>query len=900
MDRDRPEPTGAATCTVKRMRWLAAFAFLSALLANGVSAAPGLVAVGFALNILTGESGRSVLTGTDGDDIIFGDTSDSYRLRGTGIVSEAATGASADGPSDAARPFPDGRRVVFASAATNLVAGDGNGVRDVFLKDLADGSVTRISTGPAGEEANGPSTAPVVSADGTQVAFVSSASNLVPGDTNGVDDVFVKDLGSGAVRRVSVALDGTEGDDVSGGPVFSPDGFWIAFVSRATTLDGSPGDETAQVYLKSLREGVMRIVSSDDAGVPGSGDSARPQFSPDGTSVAFESTAADLVAGDTNGTGDVFLKELASGAIRRVSVSAAGVEGDGASAAPAFSPDGRLIAFESFAANLVADDGNGVSDVFLTSLADGTVTRLSTAPDGSELRLGAYEPVFSPNGRTVVYDRRAGALGDEAGTLATGGLIAVDIETRAATRIAAGSLDDSRRTQPGSAAFLPGGREVVYTREVTTFGGCTGAGPCDDRVETVTLGRVPGAADRLSGGGGNDILVGGPGADDIRGGAGSDRLIGGTGADLLRPGSGRNEVSGGSGRDTVDYTGDRRPLTVDLALGRTFAGRAAIDRLAGVENAIGGREADRLSGDGGPNLLAGGPGDDRIDGRGGSDWLIGGPGNDILDGGAETGSDTDTASYASAREPVRLDFARGRVRGGPSVGVDRFTRSGVDGKSNPWTVEAVVGSRFDDRLDGGNMPNVRLEGGPGDDVIIGAGKNGTRQRVTFLTSPSGVDVDLAAGFARDRRPGSTAIGQDRLVGIDMVSGSHHADILRGNDRSNVFNGEGGADEMEGRGGADEFYYHRRTDSRPGQPDVILDFRAAEGDYIDLTALRVTRFVTGSFGRRPAREVRLRHVGPTGILEVDLDGDPDPEMRIVLRDLGRFGRRQLRLAGDPPR
>ncbi|WP_439625355.1 Ig-like domain-containing protein, partial [Gemmata sp.] len=210
--------------------------------------------------------------------------------------------------------------------------GDTNGAFDIFVKDTQTGAVTRVSTTAAGAQGDGDSDQPSVSADGRYVAFASRASNLVPGDTNGAFDIFVKDTQTGAVTRVS------------------------------TTAAGAQGD----------------------------GDSDQPSVSADGRYVAFASDAPNLVPGDTNGTYDVFVKDTQTGAVTRVSTTA-GVQGDGASYTASVSADGRYVAFASDAPNLVPGDTNGGADVFFASI---TLVD-TTAPDTT---IGAFpaDPTNNP------------------------------------------------------------------------------------------------------------------------------------------------------------------------------------------------------------------------------------------------------------------------------------------------------------------------------------------------------------------------------------------------------------------------------------------------------------------------------------------------------------------------
>ncbi len=173
------------------------------------------------------------------------------------------------------------------------------------------GTTERVSLGPNGRQGNGPSFFPALSADGRWVAFVSSARNLVPDDTNGEQDVFVHDRRTGATRRVSLGPNGRQGNNFSYGPVLSADGRFVAFDSEASNL--VPGDTNGaeDVFIRDRRTGATRRVSVSTGGGQGNGDSTGfPALSADGRFVAFGSEASNLVPGDTNGETDVFVRTL--------------------------------------------------------------------------------------------------------------------------------------------------------------------------------------------------------------------------------------------------------------------------------------------------------------------------------------------------------------------------------------------------------------------------------------------------------------------------------------------------------------------------------------------------------------------------------------------------------------
>ncbi|MEW6280008.1 MAG: calcium-binding protein, partial [Candidatus Eremiobacterota bacterium] len=284
-------------------------------------------------------------------------------------VSVDSVGTQGNGLSGAPGISADGRLVVFDSIADNLVPNDTNGVSDVFLHDRQTGATTRISLDSAGNQADGQSGAPFISADGGIVVFESDASNLVPGDTNGVADIFARNLVTGATTRVSVDSAGNQQNAASGADfrevVCSGDGRFVAFTSFATNLVNPPTNGFPQVYLHDRQTGLTRLISADAAGNPGTADSALAFASLDGRFVTFESDASNLVPNDTNGVSDLFMLDLQTGTLQRLSVDATGAQGNGASGRGVFSGDGRFVGYESNASNLVPDDTNGATDGFL-------------------------------------------------------------------------------------------------------------------------------------------------------------------------------------------------------------------------------------------------------------------------------------------------------------------------------------------------------------------------------------------------------------------------------------------------------------------------------------------------------------------------------------------------------
>ncbi len=295
----------------------------------------------------------------------------------------------------------DGRFVAFWGLATNLVPGDTNGAGDVFVRDRQNGVLERISVDSSGNQANGSSDGPSISADGRFVAFESNASSLVPGDTNGAVDVFVRDRQSGTTQRLSVDSSGVQGNAFSGSPSVSADGRYVAFYSDASNLVAGDTNGSSDVFVHDRQNGATARISVDSLGLQANGHSQYPVISAGGRFVAFWGDASNLVTGDTNSFFDVFVHDRQSGMTERVSVDSVGAQGDQESIWASISTDGRYVAFQSVATNLVSADTNGSSDVFVHDRQSGATERVSVDGAGAEGNGYSEWPSISADGQSV-------------------------------------------------------------------------------------------------------------------------------------------------------------------------------------------------------------------------------------------------------------------------------------------------------------------------------------------------------------------------------------------------------------------------------------------------------------------------------------------------------------------
>jgi len=469
-----------------------------------------------ASNLTPGDSNRL-------GDIFIRDT----QAETTTLVSATADGSSANGVSSNPAISADGRYVVFESSADNLIAGDNNHARDVFVRDTVAGTTALVSTGELGQS-DADSFAATISADGHKISFYSNASNLVQGDTNNAVDTFVADNplwaspsaptihsngggvsasvdiaenstavsqiaaidptnealiysivpvasggGSdavkfvinsqtgalsfstapdfenstdsnsdniydvtvkatdthgesdlqnlsvrvqdidetlGAAQNISASSSGLGGNDMSmsfsQGAALSADGRYSVFWSNASNLAPQDTNHTADIFLHDAITGSTTLISKSSAGSQGDDNSYAPSISADGRYVVFQSDADNLVAGDTNGASDIFVRDLQTGVTTLVSVTGVGGMANGDSLAPSISADGRYVAFESAADNLVSGDVNGAVDIFVRDLETGTTTLVSST-SVSQGNGASIAPVISADGKSVVFQSAA-------------------------------------------------------------------------------------------------------------------------------------------------------------------------------------------------------------------------------------------------------------------------------------------------------------------------------------------------------------------------------------------------------------------------------------------------------------------------------------------------------------
>jgi Tol biopolymer transport system component len=376
----------------------------------------------------------------------------------------------------------DGRYIVFASDASNLVPGDTNHRRDIFVRDVQAGTTIRVNVSSRGKQANLDSYNPSISDDGRYVVFDSFASNLVPDDLNRNGDVFLRDLTGSTTTRVSRGADGKETRANSGFATISGDGNVIAFESSATNLrSGSPGRVT-DIYVVDHAGTVLDWVDRASGGGEPNGGSGDISLSRDGRMVAFASAASNLVAGDTNLADDVFVRDRVTRSTQRVSVTSLGGEGNDDSGAPSISDDGLVVAFASNASTLAslmpgtqslpqfifnklnAGDDNFVSDVFVHNLSTGRTELVSVDSAGAQGAAESYEASISGDGTKVAFASFSSEL--VPGDLAPGSEIFLrNLTTSQTERVSVGQDNQQGNGMSVQPAISGDGTRVAFTSD---------------------------------------------------------------------------------------------------------------------------------------------------------------------------------------------------------------------------------------------------------------------------------------------------------------------------------------------------------------------------------------------------------------------------------------------------
>ena len=332
--------------------------------------------------------------------------------RNTGTYSRQPNGSNGAEPNSYTTPreiSADGNTVLMTSNASNLVADDTNFRFDVFLLDRRSNIYTRQPLGVSGAQPNGGSEAIAMSADGTKVLIYSEASNLTAGDTNGFTDMFIWDVPLNKYRRQPRGVDAAQADSNNGPVALSADGNLVLFSSEATNLVAGDTNGTSDVFIWDINLATYTRQPSFAGGAQPTGNNRGAAMTPDGSIVVFQSDSSSVVPEDTNGLTDMFVWIRETDKYER-QPSGFGGQADGFSAATSVSQDGSKVAFYSEATNLVAGDTNSLSDAFMWDRGADTYTRQPAAFSGVQPNSYSYPGKISADGTKIAMNSNASNL----------------------------------------------------------------------------------------------------------------------------------------------------------------------------------------------------------------------------------------------------------------------------------------------------------------------------------------------------------------------------------------------------------------------------------------------------------------------------------------------------------
>jgi len=326
----------------------------------------------------------------------------------TKLVSQSG-GVQANQHSYAGAISPTGKFVAFATEADNLDAGDSNGYRDIYIRNMKTKSTRIVSLSSNGVRTNGDSFRPVISATGRFIAFDSDADFLIDGKKIAGRQVYLRDRKTGKTTLISVNNSGQVANNQATSPDISANGRYVTFQSAGSNLNGKAKTGHFQIYLRDRWQGKTYLISKNNAGKAGSSSSSRSAISPDGSRIVYESVSNNLSKIHNNGWSQVYLFNRGTGKTSLVSKNKAREAGKyGGSSRPAISTKGRVIVFDSTARNLLgwANDKNKSSgDVF--RLAKGKLSVVSRNWQGKQEWGGSWSPDISPNGRYLAFHSRS-------------------------------------------------------------------------------------------------------------------------------------------------------------------------------------------------------------------------------------------------------------------------------------------------------------------------------------------------------------------------------------------------------------------------------------------------------------------------------------------------------------
>jgi Ca2+-binding RTX toxin-like protein len=810
-----------------------------------------VIDLGKLVNAYVGNSFSTDLHGTEYDDQLIGGPAD----RAIESVCVSAGGDSTGVYAIAPTVSSEGRFVVFESNALHQAGSTGpDGVHDIWMKDLVTGDVTRISSTSGGVPGNLESHAAMVAGDGRSVVFETDATNLKSGDTNGVSDIYLKNLVTGEVTRVSTGTDGHQG---TGGGSFGAsathDGRYVVFESQATNLVTGDANSASDIFVKDTQLGTLTLVSTTTSGTKGNAGSSGlgsrdASISADGNFVVFTSWSSNLATGDTDGNADVFVKNLATGQLTCVSTDALDQQVSGDSMNASISAKGRYVVFES-ASTLLEDGQNGAGAIYLRDLWTGQLTRVKG--QGTTDQAGIS---ISGDGRYVVFV--ADESLDEADANDHADVYVKDMQTGEVKLVSQSHLGEAGNGQSLDPRISLDGSTIVFSTDAsnlvsgdanqaastmvvtnplfsTTLSGGWGDdryhvsslsdqvveldGEGQDTVETSLSFVLPDhveillltGADSVSGTGNSDSnwLYGNSAGNLLVGGGSNDYLDGGLGADTMRGGADQDLYQVDNAGDVIIEAAGEGIDKVTSSISYTLSAEVENLTLKGVATAldatgnaldnslVGNWNANVLDGKGGADTMEGGAGDDT--------YIVDNAGDSVVEGGDDLGDDWGT------------DLVKSSVSFTLSTLVENLTLTGtaaINGIGNSLN-NAITGNSSSNALNGAAGDDT-LSGGAGADTLTGSSGNDTYD----VDNAADQTIELASGGTDLVRSSiswtlQNAVENLALTGTAAIAGTGNslANALAGNSAANALDGAAGADTMTGGAGNDTYFVDNTGD-----------------------------------------------------------------------------------------
>lgn len=834
-------------------------------------------------NQVWGSDGADLITTGSGSDWLVGNVA-LAPLNHVSRVGSAGSPTSSTTPTISA----DGRFVAFAGGWTGFGSTD-NSATDVLVKDMVSGVVSNEHVDALGEAGRSGSGSPVISADGRWLVF-NSSSGLVPG-TPPSNTLYMAAVGGADIQAISTtAGNAAYADRGAYLPDVSGSGRYVVFSSDATNLAAGSTSATVDVFLKDVVTGSVTRVSTSTTGGDGNADSGYlgnaaytgAKISADGDYVVFQSAASNLTAGDTNGRSDIFLYTVATGQLVNLTEDLAVVSNPAngnTKADVAYNGDDNAIVVFETARNLVAEDTSNGTDIYALNFKSGEITLVSSQSDGSGVALSSEDASISDDGRWVVFTSHSDDLvaGDTNGTR---DIFVKDLKSGAIALVSKNGAVAGNG--PSSHARISsGGDWIVFESSATNLVSTDANAGFTDVFRVAN----PLLRDTLIGGAGNDTYVlsrsdlvresANGGTDTVQAsisyalGANVENLVltgtanlNGTGNSLnnvITGNAGNNVLNGGDGIDTVSYANATGAVTVSLATATAQATGFGSDTLSNFENIIGSAFNDRLTGNALANRLDGGLGGDTLTGGAGDDTYVVNAATDIIVEGVSAGTDTVISSVNWTLQPtlenLTLTGTTATIGNGNSthnVLVGNAANNVMNAGAGNDTVNGAAGN---DSLNG-STGNDRLDGGTGNDTLIGG--EGSDVYVTDSAADiisevgttvgdvdtvyAGVNWTLGGTLENLTLTGTatTGGGNSRAnvllgnAGANTLSSGAGDDTVSGGSGNDTLNGSTGADRLTGGTGNDVFVLNSRVGS-----DNITDFVTGTDDLrISQASLRI--------------------------------------------------------------